>query len=304
MLIYRSFMILLWVYRIGSVHMQRQPFELLKGSGMISDECPLFINRVEEGRGFHYIWKDEDGHRPGSDERLDVSKGDFFVLPMGTKHVFRPTSSAADLKFVVYNCIFRMDWFKSLVEHQSFLPSMIVDRISGLDSGLSWLNGEDHFGEIDRIFNQLYVEYSRKYTGYQMKLLGLFLELAGSIYRMTEQHHHSNSEDDKSDWIDHALSMIHSRFIENGLRAEDISRPLGISVGHFHRSFKQHVGIAFNAYIQTLRVEESCRLLRQTSHKISTIAPAVGYLDMKYFHQLFKRKTGVTPHQYRKNKKD
>ena len=34
---------------------------------------------------------------------------------------------------------------------------------------------------------------------------------------------------------------------------------------------------------------------------VQQIANAVGYQDMKYFHELFRHKTGMTPQEYRKN---
>ncbi|MEI0735438.1 AraC family ligand binding domain-containing protein [Paenibacillus sp. JTLBN-2024] len=54
------------------------------------------INYVAEGRGFHYIGED----------RVDAEKGDVFVLPVGTTHVFRPTAVSPKEPIVIYNCVF------------------------------------------------------------------------------------------------------------------------------------------------------------------------------------------------------
>ncbi|WP_342576637.1 AraC family ligand binding domain-containing protein [Paenibacillus sp. FSL M8-0142] len=54
------------------------------------------INYVAEGRGFHYIGED----------RIAAEKGDAFVLPVGTTHVFRPTAVSSKEPIVIYNCVF------------------------------------------------------------------------------------------------------------------------------------------------------------------------------------------------------
>jgi AraC family L-rhamnose operon transcriptional activator RhaR len=46
-------------------------------------------------------------------------------------------------------------------------------------------------------------------------------------------------------------------------------------------------------------MDAACRLLTGSRSSVWEIAAAVGYADMKFFHRLFKKKTGVTPRQYR-----
>lgn len=68
----------------------------------------------------------------------------------------------------------------------------------------------------------------------------------------------------------------------------------------FHRQMKKATGQTYMEYIQFLRIQKCCELLRLTDDKVSTVAEQIGYKDMKYFHALFKRKTGLSPRQFRK----
>jgi AraC family L-rhamnose operon transcriptional activator RhaR len=83
------------------------------------------------------------------------------------------------------------------------------------------------------------------------------------------------------------------------LQIADMASRLGMSERQFQRNFKKHTGMTFIEYVQNARIDQSCRLLRLTRDKVSLIAAAVGYQDLKYFNALFKKKTGVSPRQYR-----
>lgn len=48
-----------------------------------------------------------------------------------------------------------------------------------------------------------------------------------------------------------------------------------------------------------MRINEACRLLLAEKRKIIDIAESVGYTDIKFFNELFKKYTGSTPREYR-----
>ena len=56
----------------------------------------------------------------------------------------------------------------------------------------------------------------------------------------------------------------------------------------------------FNDYVQRYRVEQSCTMLKNSDKKIFDIAKAVGYNDLKYFNNVFKKIMGMTPYRFRK----
>ena len=46
-------------------------------------------------------------------------------------------------------------------------------------------------------------------------------------------------------------------------------------------------------------IEKSKELLKDSNRKMYQISKAVGYDNPKYFFRIFKKKTGMTPEQYR-----
>jgi transcriptional regulator GlxA family with amidase domain len=66
------------------------------------------------------------------------------------------------------------------------------------------------------------------------------------------------------------------------------------------RRFRQATGLTLIDYVQNLRIEEAKRMLEHGSESVENISYAVGYEDTSFFRRLFKRRTSLTPSQYRR----
>ena len=66
------------------------------------------------------------------------------------------------------------------------------------------------------------------------------------------------------------------------------------------RRFKAATGSTLIEYLQNLRIEEAKRLLESGQLPVDDISAEVGYGDASFFRRLFKRRTGLTPGQYRR----
>jgi len=66
------------------------------------------------------------------------------------------------------------------------------------------------------------------------------------------------------------------------------------------RRFKMATGTTLIDYLQNLRVEEAKRLLESGQMPVDEVSVRVSYEDASFFRRLFKRRTGLTPSQYRR----
>lgn len=66
------------------------------------------------------------------------------------------------------------------------------------------------------------------------------------------------------------------------------------------RRFRAATGMTLIEYLQNLRVEKAKRLLEGGALPVDEISAATGYEDASFFRRLFKRRTGLTPSQYRR----
>jgi transcriptional regulator GlxA family with amidase domain len=74
----------------------------------------------------------------------------------------------------------------------------------------------------------------------------------------------------------------------------------GIPERTLKRRFRAATGTTLIDYLQNLRVEAAKRLLEAGREPVEGISVAVGYEDASFFRRLFRRRTGLTPGQYRR----
>ena len=98
-----------------------------------------------------------------------------------------------------------------------------------------------------------------------------------------------------------AQDIICTRF-DSHLSMHEVAREVGISGSYFSSCFKLHTGITFKDFLNNVRIDKAKTLLLSTEKSITTIAYDVGYGDSNYFSTIFKKKTGNTPRQFRKQR--
>lgn len=95
------------------------------------------------------------------------------------------------------------------------------------------------------------------------------------------------------------------RFMEEhlgrNLALEELAARESLSKQSLIRKFRDCTAMTPMQYLASLRLNESKILLRDTSLNISQIALACGFENVYYFSNFFRKETGVSPTQYRKN---
>ena len=95
-----------------------------------------------------------------------------------------------------------------------------------------------------------------------------------------------------------AVVYLNDHYAEN-VTVEHLAGISGYSVAQFRRLFHSLVGMAPSEYVTSVRINAAKTLLRTTGKHIIDIAAETGFFDHSHFIRTFKRKTGLTPAQYR-----
>jgi AraC-like DNA-binding protein len=95
-----------------------------------------------------------------------------------------------------------------------------------------------------------------------------------------------------------ASDYIEKHFNETIMR-NDLARKLHVSPAYLSRVFSKRMGVGIVQYQHHLRIEEACRLLRETDDPITRVAGLVGYDEIAYFSRRFRREVGQSPREYR-----
>ncbi|MFC4101576.1 helix-turn-helix domain-containing protein [Paenibacillus xanthanilyticus] len=122
------------------------------------------------------------------------------------------------------------------------------------------------------------------------------LHLASQICSQVEKHH----QKEEQTVIDRIAAYIDANYADMNLSLESVALEFGISPSHVSRSFKEKRGVNFVHYVWHKRMEQVKHRLETTSEPLKDIIVKVGYVDTPNFIRKFKKETGLTPGQYRK----
>ena len=78
-----------------------------------------------------------------------------------------------------------------------------------------------------------------------------------------------------------------------------LAEKFGISVNYLNRIFRNGCGMAGKEYLIHIRVEQAKEYLKKPALTIRNVGLMVGYEDPNYCTRIFKKKTGMTPAEFR-----
>ena len=89
--------------------------------------------------------------------------------------------------------------------------------------------------------------------------------------------------------------------INQNIKIKDLSAICYLTDDHFIRLFKKEMHCTPMHYINQKKIEKVQLLLVINKEPIKEIAYSLSFENISYFYKLFKRITGLTPNQYKKN---
>ncbi|RFB12056.1 response regulator [Bacillus sp. HNG] len=86
----------------------------------------------------------------------------------------------------------------------------------------------------------------------------------------------------------------------NQLNLKDAANHVHMNPSYLSQLFKQQLNKKFVDYVTEIKIQEGKKLLVNTTLRMSEIADRLGYADVAYFSNNFKKITGLSPSDYRK----
>ena len=99
--------------------------------------------------------------------------------------------------------------------------------------------------------------------------------------------------------IDDVEHYIQHNYASN-ITLENIAPLFGYNSSYLGKIFNKKMGMNFNTYLDSIRIEHSKEILLSGKLQVYKIAEMVGYRNVDYFHIKFKKYTGMSPAEFRK----
>lgn len=101
--------------------------------------------------------------------------------------------------------------------------------------------------------------------------------------------------------VERARSYIERNYMRQDLTLEETAGALAVSPDHLSRLMKRETGKPFVEYLAAHRITRSMALLAQRDVKMFEIAELAGFASQHYFSRVFRRISGMSPTEYRRD---
>jgi len=228
-----------------------------------------------------------------------LSKGDYFIIDYNKRHKY---VQIGDTPFTIINCLFVPRLIDETLKDCRQLGEVVNNYLIRFDfcrlkDHPTKFIYHDEDGHIGQWFDCLCKEYATKNMGYLETMRCYLILILIDIMRQIQA---PDVPETGNEMIRYITDYVEQNFAEKMCLGE-ITGKYNYSLAHISHTFKAEMGMTFQEYLQSVRIKESCRLLINTSKKVADIATLVGYTNVKFFNQVFKRQTGMTPRQFRKS---
>ena len=246
------------------------------------------INLITSGGGVHRV----------SDRSIPCREGDVCVISHHTSHEY---SSEEKGDLCVFRILFNPKTF-FLGDHSDFKNPQFCFGVfcEGETVSYATLNKKSR-AEIETFFSGVARETELKYTNWK-NAVGAYL----SVILITISRYMNGAIRDISSLSGHerevvsfALRIMNEEFKSPDLTLESVAKSLFVSPSQLSRSFKQGLKKTFSDFLRELRLEEACRLLKDTELNNAQILEECGLRDLPSFYRNFQSYTNMTPSQYR-----
>ena len=248
-------------------------------------------NNINSRIHFHpftefYFILDGKGKFSIEDRVIDTSKDDFFIINSNVGHSIYSSKdeNLVYISFGVDSIFVKNILNNNDIEEDKYIYKNIEENQEYFIKSFDIINEE--FNSTD-IYSQSMA--NAKASEFVISLLRKFKDeiVITNDIKINKQ-------------IDYIKNFIDNNYSED-IKLESLSKMAYMNKFHLIAEFKQSYRVTPIDYLILKRIEVTKNLLISTNHSMEEISSIVGFNSQSYFNQVFRKKVGLTPSQFRKN---
>jgi AraC-like DNA-binding protein len=268
------------------------PFNMFESSGVL-DSSPILhfhdcleINFVLEGTGINQI----------EGKQYHMTAGDFYIINNLEHHM---SISEGNLKMlvIVFDPVFV--WENNPRDYDYLQP--FFNRNIYFSNRIEANN--EYYEELSDIIKKLSKEWEKKQEGYRLVVKAMLMYLLAILYRhfkLKEEIGEDVRRFRKSyDRIRGVVEYINGNFTRE-ISLDELARVALMNRTYLSSYFKEIMNMNISEYIEVLRINHACRLLKTTQKTITEVSFDCGFNSVSYFNRIFKKDMHISPNEFRK----
>ena len=233
------------------------------------------------------------------DEKILMEDDDILIVNSNIRHTEIPIEGE-DFAYIVIG----INGISVLTEN-SFALGKINDSTTYSDYLGSFVLKESFKNEskdIREILNRIVSEMEEQKTYYK-QVSNIYLQLLVLlILRKLKNKSVISNEPDRNRQLEYVKKYMDQHYSRD-ITLDQLANMTYINKFYLVHEFKKQYGLTPIDYLLNKRIEVSKELLATADYSMEEIALSVGFNSQSYFNQVFKKKTKMTPTQYRKKAK-
>ncbi|WP_052087743.1 helix-turn-helix transcriptional regulator [Paenibacillus wynnii] len=226
------------------------------------------------------------GYNRVNGKLLPMEAGSVFLLTPADFHEIKPVSGQG---MELYNIIFSEAAISKEV-HEALFAHVTLHH--------AWFNPE----ETPRLFGYseiLWQESLEKSLSQGLVMKNLLELLLLTLLRQTSAHRSTPPAElaepsTQRTSVQQALVYIHHHYRES-ITLTDAAKQAQLSPNYFSEVFRKIVGMPFQLYVQSLRLEFAYNLLQASDLSVTEVCFTSGFNTLTHFERVFKQRYGQTP---------
>lgn len=165
---------------------------------------------------------------------------------------------------------------------------------------------EWEYRNLSLIVKLIMEEMRSRHPHYNESVRGLLAALVTELIRMNEQDE-TSAEPEAAPrkntgvaQISAALDYVRMEYVHL-IRVEELANVCHMSETHFRRVFENCMNMSPVDYINLVRIQSACDLMKKTNDSMDIVAQKVGFATTSTFNRNFKKFLNTSPYQWKIN---
>lgn len=233
-------------------------------------------------------------------KKVVLEEGDLLFLNQGaTQEIYPAGENDIAVNFIIQPEFFNTA-FVMMGEEENLLRNFLLDCLmENKKAAYLYFHVADVLPVQNLMENMIWTilhDQQNKRSSNQITMGLLFLQLLNYMDRME-----TGGSQFEHDFIVLVLNYIEGHYKEGTL--EELSGLMGRDIYYMSREIKKQTGHTYKELLRTKRLNQALYLLGNSRIPVNDIIEAVGYDNTSYFFRIFKEKYGMSPKEYRDNRK-